>query len=189
MQFHGSADRYTLNGATSLATLYSNATTATANPARHLARGRHGGQAAAFTYDLAPRSSTRARATRPGRRRSATASRPIRPDDKFFGAKAGDAQPDWVDLAKVAIPQADEQQRLLANLILRMNPTRKPLPRFWYFPHGKKAAVVMTGDDHGNGGTARPLRPASSRDSPAGCSVADWECVRAHVVHLSRTRR
>ena len=31
----------------------------------------------------------------------------------------GDIQPDWIDLNKVAIPQADEQQRLLANLIIR----------------------------------------------------------------------
>ena len=68
----------------------------------------------------------------------------MRSDDLFYGAKAGDAQPDWVDLAKVAIPQADEQQRLLANLILTMNADRKPLPRFWYFPRGKKAVVVMT---------------------------------------------
>ena len=37
------------------------------------------------------------------------ASAGIRSDDLFF--------PDWVDLDKVAIPQADEQQRLLANLI------------------------------------------------------------------------
>ena len=45
----------------------------------------------------------------------------IRSDDLFFGAKAGDVQPDWVDLNKVAIPQADEQQHLLANLIEQMN--------------------------------------------------------------------
>ena len=30
-------------------------------------------------------------------------------------------QPDWVDLNKVAIPQADEQQHLLTNLIEQMN--------------------------------------------------------------------
>ncbi len=35
----------------------------------------------------------------------------------FFGAKAGDVQPDWMDTSKIAIPQADEQQRLLVNLI------------------------------------------------------------------------
>ena len=68
----------------------------------------------------------------------------MRSDDLFYGSKEGDRQPDWVDLSKMAIPQADEQQRLLANLILAMNVDRKPLPRFWYFPFGKKAAVVMT---------------------------------------------
>jgi hypothetical protein len=33
IQFHGNADNYTLNGASSLAQLYTNATTAIANPA------------------------------------------------------------------------------------------------------------------------------------------------------------
>ncbi|MCI0671546.1 MAG: fibronectin type III domain-containing protein [Myxococcaceae bacterium] len=82
-----------------------------------------------------------------------------------------------MNLDKVAIPQADEQQRLLANLILHMARDRKPLPRFWYFPREAKAVVVMTGDDHANGGTAgRWLKYRS--DSPAGCSVQHWECVR-----------
>ena len=54
MQFHGTADAYTLAGATALATLYGDATTATAYPAVTLASvGGNGGQAAAFTYDLA----------------------------------------------------------------------------------------------------------------------------------------
>ncbi len=54
MQFHGAADRWTLAGATPVATLYSNATTATGEPAVTLhAVGAAGGQAAAFTYDLA----------------------------------------------------------------------------------------------------------------------------------------
>ncbi len=55
---------------------------------------------------------------RPGARRHQP---PIRSDDLFYGNAAGDPQPDWVDLDKVAIPQADEQQRLLANLILQGN--------------------------------------------------------------------
>ena len=42
-------------------------------------------------------------------------------------------QPDWLDLT-AAIPQADEQQRLLANLITEM--ARTPMPRFWYLPNG-----------------------------------------------------
>ncbi len=112
------------------------------------------GQAAAFTYDLA----TSIVYTRQGNPAWAAQERdgyaPIRSDDKFFGNATGDPQPDWVDLNKVAIPQADEQQRLLANLIIQMNLAKKPLPRFWYFPNGKKAVVIMTGDDHANNGTA-----------------------------------
>jgi len=48
---------------------------------------------------------------------------PQRPDDLFYGAKSGDMQPDWIDLSKVAIPQADEQQRLFVNMILEMTRT------------------------------------------------------------------
>ncbi len=54
MQYHGTADRYALNGATQVAALYSDASTATSNPAATLRSvGSSGGQAAAFTYDLA----------------------------------------------------------------------------------------------------------------------------------------
>ena len=93
-------------------------------------------------------------------------------------AAAGDVQPDWVDLNKVAIPQADEQQRLLANLVLHLNRARKPLPRFWYLPRGAKAALVMTGDDHANGGTIGRFNQYKSLSAP-GCSVADWQCIRS----------
>ena len=55
IQYHGSADRYTLNGATAVATLYSNASTATSNPAVTLRSvGSNGGQAAAFTLRPCP---------------------------------------------------------------------------------------------------------------------------------------
>jgi len=179
MQFHSTADLYTLNGAASIATLYSNATTATSSPAATLRDvGTNGGQAAAFTYDLA-RSVVYTRQGNPawaGQERDGTA--PIRSDDLFFGAAAGDTQPDWVDLNKVAIPQADEQQRLLIHLIETINSDREPLPRFWYFPRDLKAVVVMTGDDHGNGGTAGRF-DAYKGLSPVGCSVDNWECVRA----------
>ena len=114
IQFHGTADRYTTNGAQAIATLYESAGTATTNPAVTLRSvGQNGGQAAAFTYDLA-RSIVYTRQGNPawsGDERDGTS--PIRSDDLFFGAKQGDVQPDWVDLNKVAIPQADEQQRLL----------------------------------------------------------------------------
>ncbi|MGZ8906989.1 MAG: DUF4082 domain-containing protein, partial [Methylobacter sp.] len=178
MQFHGTADRYNLSGASSLATLYSSADTATTHPALTLRDvGTNGGQAAAFAYDLA----TSVVYTRQGNPAWATQERdgyaPIRSDDKFYGDASGDPQADWIDLNKVAIPQADEQQRLLVNLILEMNQDKKPLPRFWYFPHGKKAVVIMTGDDHANNGTEGRFDQFIAESQP-GCSVTDWECIR-----------
>jgi fibronectin type 3 domain-containing protein len=179
IQFHGTADRYALNGATGVATLYSSATAATANPAvTNRSVGASGGQAAAFTYDLA-RSVILTRQGNPawaGQDRDAVV--PIRPNDLFFGAATGDVQPDWVDTSKIGIPQADEQQRLLANLIITMSRDRKPVPHFWYFPRDEKAAIVMSGDDHAFGGTAGRFDRYKAL-SPSGCSVALWECVRS----------
>jgi hypothetical protein len=179
IQFHGTADRYTLNGAVSGATLYSDATTATTNPAVTLhSVGSNGGQAAAFTYDLA-RSVVYTRQGNPawaGQDRDGLS--PVRSDDMFYGNMTGDPQPDWIDLNKVAVPQADEQQRLLANLIIFMNIDQKPLPRFWYFPRGEKAAVVMTGDNHGGSGIAERVNQEIAA-SASNCSVDDWECIRS----------
>ncbi len=178
MQFHGSAGLFNLDGAESLATLYSSASNPTVYPAVTLnAVGPNGGQAAAFTYDLA----TSIVYTRQGNPAWEGQDRdgfpPVRSNDLFYGASDTDPQPDWVDLSKVSIPQADEQQRFLANLILEMNRQRQPLPRFWYFPRGERAVVVLTGDDHA------VLTPGDVFDrleelSPAGCSVDDWECLR-----------
>jgi hypothetical protein len=178
IQFHGTADRYTADTAATIATLFSDASTATASPAVTIATaGSNGGHAAAFAFDLA-RSIVYTRQGNPawsGQERDGIT--PIRSDDLFFGAAPGDAQADWVDLDKVAIPQADEQQRLLANLILHLNRLRTPLPRFWYLPRGLKAAIVMTGDDHANGGTVGRFNQYKALSAP-GCSVADWECIR-----------
>jgi hypothetical protein len=172
MQFHGRADRWTLAGATKVADLYGSPTSATPHPAVTLRSvGTAGGQAAAFTYDLA-RSVVQTRQGNPeweGQKRDGQAG-PIRSDDLFF--------PDWTNLAKVAIPQADEQQRLLANLVTQMSADRLPLPRFWYFPRGERAVVVMTGDDHQGGGTVAHFDRFRAL-STAGCSVADWDCVRS----------
>ena len=171
IQFHGTADRYTLGNAAALATLYSTAASATASPAVTLRSvGDNGGQAAAFTFDLA-RSIVYTRQGNPawvGLERDGIS--PIRSDDLFY--------PDWIDLNKVAIPQADEQQRLLANMIIRMNADKKPLPRFWYLPNDHEAAVIVTGDDHGQDGTAGRFN-AEIISSDPGCSVEDWECIRS----------
>ena len=183
IQFHGSADRYTLNGATAVATLYSNATTATANPAVTLRSvGSSGGQAAAFTYDLA-RSVVYTRQGNPawaGQERDGVVG--IRPDDMFYGAKAGDVQPDWIDTSKIAIPQADEQQRLLVNLITLMERDKLPLPHFWYLPRGEEGRRRDERRrplaDQAPGGTASNFDRFKAL-SPPGCVVANWECMRA----------
>jgi Domain of unknown function (DUF4082)/Bacterial Ig-like domain len=175
IQYHGTADRYTLNGARAVATLYSNATTATNNPAVSLVGvGGSGGQAAAFSFDLA-QSLVYLRQGNPawdGQERDG--SSPRRSDDLYFGGSGGT---DWVNLAKAAIPQADEQQRLLANLVGAMNLDRKPLPKFWYFPRSLKAVVVATGDDHATGGTAGRFDQYAA-NSPANCVLDDWNCAR-----------
>jgi phosphodiesterase/alkaline phosphatase D-like protein len=183
IQFHGTADLYSLAGASTVATLYTDANSPTPNPAVTLRSGiGSGGSAAAFTYDLA-QSIVFTRQGNPAWAGQARVQQggPIRAVDMFYGPATFDPEPNWVDLNNVAIPQADEQQRLLANIILYLNQSKKPLPRFWYFPFGNKAAVVMTGDDHGSfyTGSATSLRLSDfAAASPAGCSVANWQCVR-----------
>lgn len=179
IQFHSAADLYSLNGATALATLYSSATTATDYPAvTEMLVGSNGGKAYAFTYDL-PRSVVYTHQGNPawaGQKRDGKID-PIRSDDMFV-PPLDLSEPGWIDLDKVAIPQADEQQRLMANIIIKGSMHRKILPRFWFLPRGLKAAVVMTGDNHGDSG----MEPRFQKDitmSPAGCIVEDWECVRS----------
>ena len=183
MQFHGAADLYGLDGASAVATL-ADAGSATGRPAVTIRNiGSAGGQAAAFTYDLG-RSVVYTRQGNPawaGQERDGQADAIIRSDDMFVGDRTS---PDWVDLSRVQVPSADEQQRLLANLLTGMQQDRMPLPRFWYLPQGLKAAVVLTGDDHasndpktGNGTTGQFNHYLSI--SAPGCSVADWQCVRS----------
>jgi hypothetical protein len=183
IQYHGSADLYTVNTGTNiLATLYSDTSTATIYPAvTSRSVGTLGGTAIAFTYDLA-KSVVYTRQGNPlwaGEKRDGNIP-PIRSDDLFYGNASFDPKPDWVNLNKVAIPQADEQQRLLTNIILAGNFNRKPLPRFWFLPRGKKAAVIMSGDDHALGGTLDRMNQYlsySTSNTPA--AVANWDAIRS----------
>ena len=87
--------------------------------------------------------------------------------------------PDWVDFDRDPDPAGRRAAASAREPRSRaMNLDRTPLPRLWYLPRGEKAAVVLTGDDHGNGGTAGQF-DAFEAASPPGCSVADWECVRS----------
>ena len=68
-------------------------------PCRCAAIGTGGGEAAAFAFDLA-RSVVWTRQGNPdwaGDKRDGTPPLSIRPNDLFYGAKAGDVEPDWVD--------------------------------------------------------------------------------------------
>jgi methionine-rich copper-binding protein CopC len=154
IQYHGTADLYTLNGATALAMLYSDATTATDNPAVTINNvGTNGGQAVAFTFDLA-QSIVETRQGNPAWAGQERDGNPVdRSDDLFFGDSATDTETNWNDLNKVNIPQADEEQRLFSNIIEEMQLAAAPLPRFWYFPDSAPSLLIMTGDDHDTGGT------------------------------------
>jgi hypothetical protein len=177
IQYHGTADRYTLTGgARAVATLYSNATTATSNPAV-TQRDVGSGHATAFTYDLA-QSVYLTRQGNPAWVGTDHDGDGLTRSVDMFEAPSGGT--DWLNRSKIAIPQADEQQRLLANVIVQQGAS--PLPRFWYLPRGDKAEVVLTGDDHGSGETSRVFDDLMDNDPAGGCTtqeLADWECVRA----------
>jgi len=166
IQYHGAADLYLLDGARAAATLYSSDDTAMANPAVSVNRVGSG-WAAAFTYDLA-RSVVETRQGNPGWSRQHRDGQLVgRSDDQLLGP----ARPSWMDRSKIAIPQADEQQRLLANLIEQMMLPILPMPRFWYLPDGVKAMMVMSGDDHDSGGVFGRWRNYAGHGESGGVPV------------------
>lgn len=141
LQFHGSAQHYRPAGAQVVAWL-SSQTTHTDFPAVTLHRYGQG-RAAAWAFDLARSVAY----TRQGNPAWANQERDgfwlIRPTDMFKG---------WVDLDRLAIPQADEQQRLLVNLLTDLS--QYPLPRLWYFPDNALGMFVATSDAHQNSALA-----------------------------------
>lgn len=138
MQLHDSADLFDLAGARPVAWLCSDRDTATEHPA--IAMNEFGeGSAVLFTFDLA---------------RSIAFMRQGNPElvnqdiDGLDGVRSVDMFVDWIDLERIQIPQADEQQRLLVNILAQLS--RQPLPRLWYFPEDKKSVLIATGDSHMN---------------------------------------
>ncbi len=140
MQFHGAADHCRPDGAHVVAWLASEADIATALPA--VCTHRHGqGQTAMWAFDLAQSVAY----TRQGNPAWAGQER-----DGLDGLRITDMTAGWVDLERLSIPQADEQQRLLANLLSSLCQDARPLPRLWYFPGDATSMLVATGDAHGN---------------------------------------
>ncbi len=140
LQLHTNADLYSNNTAQILALLYSNASIATGYPAITL--NQYGnGKAVAFTYDLA----SSVVYLRQGN------SNQVDVDADGDGVvRIMDIYYNWINLDKMPLPQADLQQRFFARLLEKLNATKKPLPRLWYFPNAKNTALVLTSDAHGN---------------------------------------
>ncbi|NOG48626.1 MAG: hypothetical protein HND48_03625 [Chloroflexi bacterium] len=159
-----------------LAWLYSTSAAATTNPAVTLRSiGLNGGQAAAFTYDLAKSVVY----TRQGNPALAGVNSDLPITGNGTPAPQRYVLSGLIDLNKAQILTADEQQRLLANMILSMNADKKPLPRFWYLPRGERVVLLMTGDDHGSSSGTSNFFNYYRNQSPLGCSVDDWECIRS----------
>ena len=179
IQYHSAADLYTLSTTdtpTILATLYSDATTATTNPAV-ITRNVGAGKVVAFAYDLA-KSVVYTRQGNPnwaGQQRDDQNDGNIRSNDLFTGTGG---ESDWIDFNKIQIPQADEQQHLLSNIIMQSIQSKMPLPKFWFLPRKLKAAVVMTGDDHGNNGTAGRFDYYLSFGNNTAEDVLNWRAIR-----------
>src|SRR5204863_5481883 len=135
--FHGQAQHYTTTAAGTqvLATLYSNATTATAFPA--VVRYQN---TVTWTHDLAS-SVVLTRQGNPANASDRDGQPPYRTTDIFYNA---------IDRDKVPIPYADVQMRMLARTISDLLADAMPLPRMWYFPGTNKTVVVLTGDSHAN---------------------------------------
>ena len=140
--------------------------------------GSNGGQAAAFTYDLA-RSVVYTRQGNPawaGQERDGVA--PIRPDDLFFGARRVTcSRTGWTSTTSRSRRLTSSSACSPTSITLRAR-TASRCRGSGICRAGFKAAVVMTGDDHAQGGTAGRFDQYIAASAP-GCSVADWECVRS----------
>ncbi|MBZ0289759.1 MAG: hypothetical protein K8I30_19205, partial [Anaerolineae bacterium] len=145
LQIHGDTDRYTVTGGTvTIAQLYSSANNSTTFPA--VVRSSNG-RGTAFLYDLA-RNVAYTRQGNPNNGSVDTDGDNVLRTIDLFQTSGGGTP--WVDLDKVPIPQADEQQRLFARLIKDAIGTRYPMPQLWYFPGTAKTMLIPTGDGHAN---------------------------------------
>ncbi len=140
MQFHGDADDYSLNGASSIALIYSDADTPTTKPAVSLYQ-YESGSSVAFTYDLAKSSVLFHQGKYENR---SSGDNPDPDGDGIYTQR--DLFYNYLDDTKANIPQADEQQDLLVNAINYLANLKKPLPRLWYYPSKAMSVTWITGD-------------------------------------------
>ena len=149
IQYHGPAYTYTTTGASVLAAFWDDIETPSNAPAVTLFETA-GGRTVAFAFDLA---------------KSLLLTRHGNPEwadtegDAFDVTPAFIDNPDqyrpmdmfarldsqiWFAPERLLIPQADEQQRFFANIILDL--LARPVPRLWYLPGTHRRLIVNTGD-------------------------------------------
>lgn len=151
MRFHGSADLYSLNGATALANLYISPNSPTVSPAAAV-YSFGAGKAILFSFDLA-QSIVLMRQGNPawaGFPNNHDGYGTMRPSQMFMDQNTGQFWNDLGDGALNDVPQADIQMRLFSNALVLTNAAKRPLPRLWYFPNQNRAILLMTGDHHGD---------------------------------------
>jgi hypothetical protein len=140
LQFFGAADHYELEGAEQIASL-SNMPSSTSWLPAVTSINFGSGKACCWAFDLA-RSVVLARQGNPA---WANEER-----DTRDGLRAQDMFVEWIDLDRIAIPQADELMRLFSRMMVEMLEGILPLPRIWYFPGQAPAMLIATGDAHAN---------------------------------------
>ena len=137
IQFHGTADIYTVNKGNAIATLMAGRQSTDLFPA--VVSNNYGkGHCVAFLYNL-PKSIV---LSRQGNPLFAGIEK-----DGIPGLRGMDLFTDgWLDNSNSTINQADEQMVLLSHCIEEMSTYAKPLPRLWYFPDTLKCLVTLTND-------------------------------------------
>ena len=137
LQFHGTADHYTMKGGKEIARLFTADSIASEFPA--VVMNDYGnGHTLAFLYNL-PESIV---FTRQGNFRHAA-----REMDGILGIRAMDLFTNgYVNTSKNTLNQADEQMRLLTHGIEQFSLYNKPIPRLWYFPDTLKCLVTLNND-------------------------------------------
>ena len=151
MKFHGTADLYSLSGASALATLYNSSTLPTSSPAASIYTFGSG-KAILFSLDLT-QSIVLMRQGNPawaGYPNNHDGYNTMRASQMFKDQGSGQFWNDLGDGALNDVPQADIQMHLFSNGLVLTNAARRPLPRLWYFPSQNRSVLLFTGDHHGD---------------------------------------
>jgi hypothetical protein len=145
LQYHGAADNYTLGNAVMLASLWNTIATPSSNPAVTL-NNYGSGKAVAFTFDLAKSIALMRQGNPAWANTEGDNLAGYRPADMFTRTDGTL----WVAPQRIKIPQADEQQHFLANIVQYLLPA--PQPRLWFLPGTNKQVLITTNDGEENGG-------------------------------------